>query len=191
VNPVIPSTIVPVAAAAVNQARASASSTVDDARLPAAVRDGSPAAKQAYSTAQNFEEMLLQQLSQSLTQSSGLSGEGESGSEESGATGDASGGMLASLLPQTLAEGVMRSGGIGLAAQLMGALDPSAASTAATTLTASAGGAVGQDGGVSAAQVTDASAVAQDGGVAARVTGRAEEAGAGPAIHTATGGVSA
>jgi Rod binding domain-containing protein len=102
-------------------------------RAPAAVRDGSASVKQAYTTAQGFEEMLLQQLSQSLVQSSGLGGEGEgeggeaSGGEGSGAAGgEAAGGMLASLLPQTLTEGVMRQGGIGLATQLMGELDPGA-----------------------------------------------------------------
>ena len=105
--------------------------------LPAAVREGSPAVKQAYARAQGFEEMLLGQLSQSLVQSSGLGGEGEgeggeAGAEGSGASGgEAAGGMLASLLPQTLTEGVMRQGGIGLATQLMGALDPGAGAQAA------------------------------------------------------------
>jgi hypothetical protein len=115
-------------------------------REPAAVRDGSPAAKQAYATAQGFEEMLLGQLSQSLVQSSGLGGEGEGSSEgsEEGSSAESGGGMLASLLPQTLTEGVMRQGGLGLATQLMGALDPSAATAAsvpATSVPATTGGA--------------------------------------------------
>lgn len=96
---------------------------VTDARLPPAVRNGAPGAKQAYATAQSFEEMLLGQLSQSLMQSAGLAGEGEG---EAGASSDGAGGMLASLLPQTLTEGVMHAGGLGLAAQLMNTLDPSA-----------------------------------------------------------------
>lgn len=99
-------------------------SVVDEAHAPASVRNGSASVKQAYASAQGFEEMLLQQLSSSLVQSSGLSGEGESGegsSEEgsSEAGGAAGGGMLSSLLPQTLTEGVMREGGLGLAGQLM------------------------------------------------------------------------
>ncbi len=107
---------------------------VDEARAPASVRNGSAAVKQAYSSAQGFEEMLLQQLSQSLVQSSGLSEEGESsgagteaGSPQGGGEGGSS--LLSSLLPQTLTEGVMREGGLGLADQLMSSLDPSASST--------------------------------------------------------------
>jgi hypothetical protein len=104
-----------------------------EANAPASVRNGDAAVKQAYAAAKGFEGMLLQQLSQSLTQSSGLSGEGEGGAggespggEGSGAGGEAGMGMLASLLPQTLTESVMREGGLGLATQLVGALDPTA-----------------------------------------------------------------
>jgi hypothetical protein len=119
--------------------------TVNEASAPAAVRNGSAAVKQDYASARGFEEMLLQQLSQSLVQSSGLSGEGEGG-EGSGAegspegSGQAGGGMLASLLPQTLTEGVMHEGGLGLAGQLLGALDPSATATTRTTAVAPTGG---------------------------------------------------
>jgi hypothetical protein len=113
-----------------------ATPVVDEAHAPASVRNGSAAVKQDYATAQGFEEMLLQQLSSSLVQSSGLSGEGESGegSGEEGSSetgGEAGGGMLASLLPQTLTEGVMREGGLGMAGQLMHSLDPSASTAAA------------------------------------------------------------
>jgi Rod binding domain-containing protein len=104
---------------------------VDETHAPASV--GSAAVKQAYATAQSFEEMLLQQLSQSLVQSSGMAGEGGGEGEGEGSSAgesEAGGGMLASLLPQTLAESVMRGGGLGLASQLTGALDPSAASAA-------------------------------------------------------------
>jgi Rod binding domain-containing protein len=139
VNPAISPT--PSTAAAAAGAGPLPTVTVGAARLPAAVRNGSPAVKQAYSTAQNFEEMLLQQLSQSLVQSSGLAGEGSGGGEEPGETGaSADGGMLTSMLPQTLAEGVMRSGGLGLAAQLTGALDPSADRAAGSSAIASTGG---------------------------------------------------
>jgi len=117
-----------------------------ETRAPRAVREGSPAAKQAYATAQGFEEMLLQQLSQSLAQSSGLGGEGSAsggggGGEEEGGGLEAGGGELEALLPQTLTEGVMRAGGIGLAAQLMNTLDPTASSQAraGAPVTAAAG----------------------------------------------------
>lgn len=113
---------------------------VNEANAPASVRNGSAAVKQAYASAQGFEEMLLQQLSQSLTQSSGLSSEGEtaggagegSGEEGSlGGGGETGSGMLSSLLPQTLTEGIMREGGLGLAKQLVGDLDPSTSPTRA------------------------------------------------------------
>ena len=126
-------------------------SVLDEAHAPASVRNGSAAVKQAYASAQGFEEMLLQQLSSSLVQSSGLSGEGESAGDGSGEAGSPEGGgeagdsMLSSLLPQTLTEGVMREGGLGLAAQLMSSLDRSA-STGAVDASA----AVGPAGGVSA-----------------------------------------
>jgi hypothetical protein len=118
----VPATATPVSAPPVT---AMGTSVVDEAHAPASVRNGSASVKQAYASAQGFEEMLLQQLSSSLMQSSGLSGEGESGEEGSSeAGGEAGSSMLSSLLPQTLTEGVMREGGLGLAGQLMGSLDP-------------------------------------------------------------------
>lgn len=110
-------------------------SAIAGANVPAAVRENAPGARQAYATARSFEEMLVGQLSQSLMQSSGLTGESE------GETGE--GGAAASLLPQTLTEGVTRAGGLGLAAQLMHAMDPqlgAAAGSAPPSAPASAGG---------------------------------------------------
>jgi hypothetical protein len=143
---------------------AGAPAVVDEAHAPASVRQGSAAVKRAYASAQGFEEMLLQQLSQSLVQSSGLSGEGESSGEGSGEEGSSQGGggtsMLSSLLPQTLTEGVMREGGLGLATQLMRSLDPSASAGAAGP------GSGGTTGGVSApASAAPAAAAAPKGAV--------------------------
>ncbi len=67
------SSVAPITAAPVTS---TATSVVDEAHAPASVRNGSAAVKQAYASAQGFEEMLLQQLSSSLVQSSGLSGKG-------------------------------------------------------------------------------------------------------------------
>jgi hypothetical protein len=115
-------------------------SITDEAHAPAAVRNGSTAVKQAYASAQSFEEMLLQQLSQSMLQSSGLGGEGGSEGEASSGEGSSGGegGMLTSLLPQALTEGVMREGGLGLATQLMSSLDPAAGAAAGATSAAGA-----------------------------------------------------
>jgi len=104
------------------------------AGVPAAVREGSPKAKQAYESARSFEQMLLEQVTQSLVATSGLGGEegegeGAGGMQagEEGSVGQGGGSVLASMLPQVLAEGVMRHGTLGLAGQLTGALDPAAA----------------------------------------------------------------
>jgi hypothetical protein len=154
-----------------SDASATGPPVIDEARAPASVRDGSTAVKQAYASAQGFEEMLLQQLSSSLVQSSGLSAEGESSGEEGSPEGGGEAGMLSSLLPQTLTEGVMRAGGLGLSTQLMGSFDPSASASAAAPKS------VGSPGGVSAPASTAVSApaptaasnaaAAQTGGVSA------------------------
>lgn len=94
--------------------------TVNQTLEPAWVRKGSAATQKAYETALAFEQMLVEELSQSLTASSGLGGEsgaeGES-SEGSSGSGGASG-PLSSMLPQALTSGVMSAGGLGLAAQM-------------------------------------------------------------------------
>jgi hypothetical protein len=146
--------------------------TVDEAHAPALVRNGSASVKQAYASAQGFEEMLLQQLSSSLVQSSGLSGEGEGSGEGSGEEGslegggEAGGGMLSSLLPQTLTEGVMRAGGLGLAGQLMHSLDPSASATASAPTSAHSTGGVSAPASAASAPAPSGAAT-QTGGASA------------------------
>jgi Rod binding domain-containing protein len=169
-------------------------SIADEAHAPAAVRNGSATVKHAYASAQDFEEMLLQQLSQSMLQSSGLGGEGGGeGEESSGSSGE--GGMLTSLLPQALTEGVMREGGLGLATQLMSSLDP-AAGTAATGAIA-AGGAVaggaaagGTAAGVSAAGATPAAGTAPTQSASGGSAAGTGTAAAGASVN-ASGGVAA
>jgi Rod binding domain-containing protein len=103
---------------------------------PAWVRKGSASTQKAYDTALAFEQMLVEQLSQSLTASSGLSGEGgeEGESSEGGSSGDrAAGGPISSMLPQALTSGVMNAGGLGLAAQMTRQLQGAAAATPAGT----------------------------------------------------------
>jgi Rod binding domain-containing protein len=95
---------------------------------PAWVRHGSPATQKSYQTALAFEEMLVEQLSKSLTATSGL--EGESGQEgQSSSEGGSSSSPLSSMLPQALTSGVMSAGGLGLAAQMTRQLEGSAAAT--------------------------------------------------------------
>ena len=90
---------------------------VGQALEPEWVRQGSSATKKAYDSALAFEEMLVEQLSHTLTQTGGVGAEGaQEGSEEEGTQAGA--GELSSLLPQALTGGVMRAGGLGLAAQM-------------------------------------------------------------------------
>jgi hypothetical protein len=95
---------------------------VNQALEPEWVRHGSPATQKAYQSALAFEQTLVEQLSKSLTTTSGLggeSGEGESGSEEGGSSAAGAGdSQLASMLPQALTASVMNAGGLGMAAQM-------------------------------------------------------------------------
>ncbi|HXP99242.1 MAG TPA: hypothetical protein VN845_04150, partial [Solirubrobacteraceae bacterium] len=95
---------------------------INQALEPAWVRHGSAATQKAYETALSFEEMLVEELSQSLTASSGLGSEsGEEGeSSEGGSSGSgAASSPLSSMLPQALTSGVMSAGGLGLATQMI------------------------------------------------------------------------
>jgi hypothetical protein len=95
---------------------------VNQALEPDWVRHGSASTQKAYETALAFEQTLVEQLSQSLTATSGLEGESSQEGEAGGESGSSSFGggdsQLSSLLPQALTGGVMHAGGLGLAAQL-------------------------------------------------------------------------
>ena len=104
---------------------------VDRALQPTWVRNGSEATQKAYALAQGFEEMLVGELSQSIATTSGLGGEGsltgmedpETGEGQAAGTGPMTS-ELSSLLPQALSAGLIKAGGIGLAAQLTRELEP-------------------------------------------------------------------
>lgn len=118
---------------------------ISAADLPASVRNGPPAAKQAYTEALEFEQVLVNQLAQQLTatmtqnSSDGSSGDSsggaDSGSDSAGAgAGDVSSGILgsdpatslySSLIPQALTDSIMSSGGLGIASELAQSIDPS------------------------------------------------------------------
>jgi len=129
---------------------ASGLAVVNQTLEPAWVRKGSASTQKAYQTALAFEEMLVEQLSKSLTATSGL--ESESGQEgESSAQGDSSGmgsssSPFSSMLPQALTSGVMSAGGLGLVAQMTRQLEGSAAATPSVA----GGGAPAGTGGSSA-----------------------------------------
>ena len=146
---------------------------VNQASEPEWVRRGSASTQKAYETALSFEATLIEQLSQSLTSTSGLDGgssaEGEPSSEDGGssASGGAATGELSSLLPQALTGGVMKAGGLGLAAQLTRELQgaQSAAQAHATGGTSPVASATA--GAETAAGAPDAAAARTSGGTAA------------------------
>jgi hypothetical protein len=125
---------------------------VNQALEPEWVRHGTPSTKKAYESALAFEKMLVEQLSQSLAATGGVdagtSQEGEGGSEEGGSPQASAGaGELASLLPQALTGGVMRAGGLGLAAQMTHGLEGIASAASPHTRGATAAGAVAAPSG--------------------------------------------
>jgi hypothetical protein len=112
---------------------------------PAWVRNGSAQVKQEYALGLEFERLLVQQLSTSLTETTEPAGEGES--QEGGS--DAANGVLSSMLPSALADGVVNGGGLGLAAELAKGMQ-------GTSGTAVKGGQTAPSGGVEAEGGTQA-----------------------------------
>jgi hypothetical protein len=146
---------------------------VGQAPVPASVRDGSPGARRAYETALDFEKLLVGQLSEALIKGSALGGEGETIGEESGAagaSGQAGAGLLSALVPTALTESLTGQGGLGLAGQLLGALDP-AATTDPQSISAITGGSAPSVpvpiGPATGADTQPAGAIGATGGVSA------------------------
>ncbi len=104
---------------------------IDQANLPAEIRNGNAQAKHAYQEALGFEDILMQQLTQQLADtvtSPGGDPSGSGGSSDSSSGGilgsDPSTNAFASLIPTTLTQSIMSGGGVGVAVQLAHALDP-------------------------------------------------------------------
>jgi len=127
---------------------------VNQASEPAWVRHGSASVQKEYASALSFEQTLVEQLSKSLVSTSGVAGQGEGeGGEEGGSSSEAGGTMLSSLLPQALAGGLVRDGGLGLAAQLtrgLAGLEGSAAGRTGTAGRAASEPTTGATGGTGA-----------------------------------------
>lgn len=104
---------------------------IDQALEPASVRSGTPAQQRTYESARSFEDVLVQQLAQELSQSvtpqtDGAAGDATStdGSTDSSLLGqsDPAASAYAQLLPDALTQGVMGAGGLGIASELAPAL---------------------------------------------------------------------
>ena len=76
--------------------------------LPAEVRKGGDAAKEAYGAALGFEQMLVKQLTKSLADSSAVGG-GENGGAPA---------AYRDMVSENIASAITQAGGIGLAEQL-------------------------------------------------------------------------
>jgi hypothetical protein len=118
---------------------------------PAWVRDGSAKVQQEYALGLEFERMLVQQLAGALTATTEAQGEG-SEAEAS----DPAGGVLSSMIPGALADGVVAGGGLGLAAELTRGLQEGAGAAVGvpTDVPARDTGAVTDTGGGVEADVT-------------------------------------
>jgi Rod binding domain-containing protein len=111
---------------------ASSLPAIDPATEPYSVKKGGAAAQKAYQTGLAFEDMLVNELAQTMTATvPGLDGgtdDGLGGTTDSGDSGSSSSGGLgaySSLLPQALTSSIMSNGGTGVALQIAKSLDPS------------------------------------------------------------------
>ena len=94
---------------------------VNQALEPAWVRHGSPATQKDYATRLGFEQMLVEQLTQSLTRDQRARRRRLRKANRAPKAAPRSGGgdsQISSMLPQALTASVMHGGGLGLAAQL-------------------------------------------------------------------------
>lgn len=144
------------------------------ADIPQNIRDGNSQAKQAYVEGLAFESVLVNELSQQLA-STMFSGQGSSGggdssdssSSSSGGSSDsgssAGGGLLSSasayssLIPQTLTDSIMDSGGLGMAEQFAEETDPSLAAAAGSNAAPPSPATAPASSGTAAGSGTDAS----------------------------------
>lgn len=109
---------------------------ISPALEPAAIRNGNQTAKHAYQVGLAFEQMLVDELSQQLTATTGSDGSADGssdptsgGSSSGSSTGsimgsDPASSTYAQMLPGALASGVMSAGGLGIAAQVAQGIDP-------------------------------------------------------------------
>ena len=94
---------------------------IDQAALPAEIRNGSPKDKQNYQAALGFERMLLGELTKQMAETAKPAGSDGSDGSDGGQSTDAASNMYMQMLPDQLADAVTQSGGIGLARSLYNA----------------------------------------------------------------------
>jgi len=95
---------------------ASALPPINEAALPAEIRNGSAKDKKNYQAALGFERVLLGELTKAMTQTAKPAG--ATHGSDSGQPHDAASSMYMQMLPDQLADSVVAGGGIGLAQDL-------------------------------------------------------------------------
>ena len=96
---------------------------IDQAALPAEVRNGTKQDEKAYEAALGFERMLLGELTKSLADTAKPAGSDESDDSASGdGSQDAASSMYMQMLPDQLADSIIQGGGIGLARNMYDSL---------------------------------------------------------------------
>jgi Rod binding domain-containing protein len=118
---------------------------IDASLIPSQVRAEGTKAENLYQSALGFEQMLVQQLAQGLTdstQSADDTSSDDSGDDASDTSDDGSGssalGVYQGMLPDALAQSVTGSGGMGLAMGLYQSMGGQTASPDQTTAGATA-----------------------------------------------------
>jgi Rod binding domain-containing protein len=95
---------------------------IDNSLLPADVRTGTTADKDRYKSALAFERQLVEQLTQSMADTTKAQ---DSGSSEDGDGSSASTDSYKQMLPGVMADSIMSAGGLGLAATIANSLKES------------------------------------------------------------------
>jgi Rod binding domain-containing protein len=85
---------------------------IDNSMLPADVRTGSTADKNNYKAALQFERQLVEQLTQTMSETTGSDSAGSGDDDQSSS---ATTQQYKQMLPGVMADAVMSSGGLGLA----------------------------------------------------------------------------
>lgn len=127
---------------------ATTSPAINPATEPANIRNGGTKAQEAYATAMQFEQVLVNQLTKQLASSANLDGSDGSGDDSGSSSSLLGSGPAASeyqqLLPGALSSSIMGSGGLGnLAETLAGAIDPAINNPPTTTASRDGGSSAG------------------------------------------------
>jgi Rod binding domain-containing protein len=107
--------------------------------IPADIRNGDSSAKQAYSEGLAFEQILVNQLVQTMSANVSDGGDASDSSGDSlNQTGllagdDSSSNVYSGMMTQALGSSLMGSGGLGIAAEIAKDLDPAIGTQAAST----------------------------------------------------------